>query len=48
MLGADRYIDLMIPRGGADLIRRVKDEARMPVVAGGIGVCHTYVDARRT
>jgi glutamate-5-semialdehyde dehydrogenase len=44
MLGADRYIDLMVPRGGADLIRRVRDEAKMPVVAGGIGVCHTYVD----
>jgi glutamate-5-semialdehyde dehydrogenase len=35
----------MIPRGGAELIRRVRDEATMPVVAGGIGVCHTYVDA---
>ncbi|MCB9482414.1 MAG: glutamate-5-semialdehyde dehydrogenase [Dehalococcoidia bacterium] len=44
LLGADRYIDLMVPRGGADLIRRVRDEAKMPVVAGGIGVCHTYVD----
>lgn len=38
-------IDLMIPRGGADLIRRVADEATMPVVTGGIGVCHTYVDS---
>ncbi|MEX2446199.1 MAG: glutamate-5-semialdehyde dehydrogenase [Dehalococcoidia bacterium] len=45
LLRADEYIDLMVPRGGADLIRRVKDEATMPVVAGGIGVCHTYVDA---
>ena len=45
MLRAHEYIDLMIPRGGADLIRRVRDEATMPVVAGGIGVCHTYVDA---
>lgn len=44
LLGADRYIDLMVPRGGADLIRRVRDEAKMPVVAGGIGVCHTFVD----
>ncbi|MQC18927.1 MAG: glutamate-5-semialdehyde dehydrogenase [Chloroflexi bacterium] len=44
MLGADRHIDLMVPRGGAELIRRVRDEAKMPVVAGGIGVCHTYVD----
>ena len=45
MLRAAEYIDLMVPRGGADLIRRVRDEAAMPVVAGGIGVCHTYVDA---
>ncbi|MBI4497234.1 MAG: glutamate-5-semialdehyde dehydrogenase, partial [Chloroflexi bacterium] len=37
-------IDLMVPRGGADLIRRVTQEAAMPVVSGGIGVCHTYVD----
>ena len=45
MLRAADQIDLMIPRGGAELIRRVRDEAAMPVVAGGIGVCHTYVDA---
>ncbi|MDP2327563.1 MAG: glutamate-5-semialdehyde dehydrogenase, partial [Dehalococcoidia bacterium] len=45
LLAAAESIDLMIPRGGADLIRRVRDEAKMPVVAGGIGVCHTYVDA---
>ena len=45
MLRAADSIDLMVPRGGADLIRRVRDEAAMPVVAGGIGVCHTYVDA---
>ena len=44
LLRAHESIDLMIPRGGADLIRRVRDEATMPVVAGGIGVCHTYVD----
>ncbi len=45
MLRAHEQIDLMIPRGGSDLIRRVRDEATMPVVAGGIGVCHTYIDA---
>ncbi len=45
MLRAADEIDLMIPRGGADLIRRVRDEATMPVIAGGIGVCHTYIDA---
>jgi len=37
-------IDLVIPRGGAGLINFVRDNASMPVVAGGIGVCHTYVD----
>ncbi len=44
MLAMKEYIDLLIPRGGADLIRRVSEEASMPAVTGGIGVCHTYVD----
>ena len=44
LLKMDQYIDLLIPRGGPDLIRRVAAEATMPVVTGGIGVCHTYVD----
>jgi glutamate-5-semialdehyde dehydrogenase len=35
---------MVIPRGGAGLIQFVRDNASMPVVAGGIGVCHTYVD----
>jgi len=38
------YIDMVIPRGGAGLIKFIKENAVMPVVAGGIGVCHTYVD----
>jgi glutamate-5-semialdehyde dehydrogenase len=37
-------IDLVIPRGGAGLIKFVTENAAMPVVSGGIGVCHTYVD----
>jgi glutamate-5-semialdehyde dehydrogenase len=37
-------IDLLIPRGGAELIRFVAENATMPVVTGGIGVCHTYID----
>ena len=37
MLRAAEHIDLMVPRGGAELIRRVRDEAAMPVVAGGSG-----------
>ncbi len=44
MLGMREYIDLMIPRGGADFIRFVGQTASMPVVTGGVGVCHTYVD----
>ncbi len=45
MLRMTEYIDLMIPRGGAELVRRVAEEAAMPAVTGGIGVCHVYVDA---
>jgi len=37
-------IDLLIPRGGAGLIKFVTENASMPVVSGGVGVCHTYVD----
>jgi len=44
MLKMKGVIDLMIPRGGAELIRLVSENAAMPVVTGGIGVCHTYVD----
>ncbi|MBI2887537.1 MAG: glutamate-5-semialdehyde dehydrogenase [Chloroflexi bacterium] len=44
LLRMKESIDLMVPRGGAELIRYVAEQAAMPVVAGGIGVCHTYVD----
>ena len=44
MLRADDYIDLLIPRGGQELINRVAQEATMPAITGGVGVCHTYVD----
>ena len=44
LLGMKDYIDLVVPRGGAELVRRVADEATMPAITGGIGVCHTYVD----
>ena len=37
-------IDLLVPRGGAELIRYVTENASMPVLTGGTGVCHTYVD----
>ncbi len=38
-------IDVAIPRGGADLIRYVAEQATVPVIETGAGVCHTYVDA---
>ncbi|MCD6453014.1 MAG: glutamate-5-semialdehyde dehydrogenase [Dehalococcoidales bacterium] len=44
LLKMNDVIDLVIPRGGAGLIKLVKENAVMPVVSGGIGVCHTYVD----
>lgn len=44
LLKMNKIIDLFIPRGGAGLIRFVTENATMPVVSGGIGVCHTYVD----
>ncbi|HQN19166.1 MAG TPA: glutamate-5-semialdehyde dehydrogenase, partial [Syntrophobacteraceae bacterium] len=45
MLGLEEYIDVMIPRGGEDLIRFVTEHARMPVLKHYKGVCHVYVDA---
>ncbi len=44
MLEMRGIIDLMIPRGGAGLIKLIAENATMPVVTGGVGVCHTYVD----
>lgn len=44
LLKMSHIIDLIIPRGGAGLIKSVSENARMAVVTGGIGVCHTYVD----
>ncbi len=44
LLRLDEWIDLAIPRGGEELIRRVADEARMPVLKHYKGNCHVYVD----
>jgi glutamate-5-semialdehyde dehydrogenase len=44
MLKMSEYIDLMVPRGGESFVKFVAQNAVMPVVAGGIGVCHTFVD----
>src|SRR5262249_41387058 len=43
-LRLSEYIDLAIPRGGEGLIRRVAEEARMPVLKHYKGNCHVYVD----
>ncbi len=45
MLKAKGKIDLIVPRGGQQLINRVAEEATMPAITGGVGVCHTYVDS---
>jgi glutamate-5-semialdehyde dehydrogenase len=45
MLKLEDTIDVMIPRGGEELIRFVAEHARMPVLKHYKGVCHTYVDA---
>ena len=45
LLKMSDVIDLVVPRGGAELIRFVAANATMPVLTGGIGVCLTYVDA---
>jgi glutamate-5-semialdehyde dehydrogenase len=44
MLTAHQYIDMIIPRGGASLHRFALENATIPVITGGIGVCHIYVD----
>jgi glutamate-5-semialdehyde dehydrogenase len=45
MLGLEGLIDLIIPRGGEELIRAVREGSRIPVIAHDKGLCHTYVDA---
>ena len=40
----DNYVDLLIPRGGAGLIRSVKENSTIPVIETGTGNCHIYVD----
>ena len=44
LLHQREYIDVIIPRGGAGLIRRVVEESSIPVIETGSGVCHTYID----
>ncbi|MBR1910656.1 MAG: glutamate-5-semialdehyde dehydrogenase [Lachnospiraceae bacterium] len=44
MMRLNKYIDLLIPRGGAGLIRNVVENATVPVIETGTGNCHIYVD----
>ena len=45
LMHLDGYVDVLIPRGGAGLIRAVAKEASVPVIRTGEGVCHLYVDS---
>ncbi|MCC8108535.1 MAG: glutamate-5-semialdehyde dehydrogenase [Planctomycetes bacterium] len=45
LLGMDKHLDLVVPRGGKGLIRTVMEHSRIPVMKHLDGVCHTYVDA---
>lgn len=45
MLKMDKYIDMLIPRGGAGLHKLCREVSTIPVITGGIGVCHIFVDA---
>ena len=44
LLRQREYIDVVIPRGGAGLIKRIVEESRIPVIETGSGVVHVYVD----
>ena len=45
MMGLTDYLDVLIPRGGAGLIRSVVENSHVPVIQTGVGNCHVYVDA---
>lgn len=44
MLKLHDHIDMIIPRGGADLHRFCKENSTIPVITGGVGICHLFVD----
>lgn len=44
LLNATGYVDLLIPRGSGNLINFVRDNAKIPVIETGAGICHTYFD----
>ena len=45
MMRMNGYLDVLIPRGGAGLIRSVVENASVPIIQTGVGNCHVYVDA---
>ena len=45
LLRLDAYVDMIIPRGGAGLHRLCREQSTIPVITGGIGICHLFVDA---
>ncbi|MFN8596936.1 MAG: glutamate-5-semialdehyde dehydrogenase [Anaerolineae bacterium] len=44
LLAMDQYVDMIIPRGGAGLHAYCREHSRIPVITGGIGICHLFVD----
>ena len=44
LLRLDKYVDMIIPRGGAALHRLCREQGTIPVITGGIGICHVFVD----
>lgn len=44
LMTADKYVDMLIPRGGAGLIRACIENATVPCIQTGTGICHVYVD----
>jgi len=44
LLRLDAYVDMIIPRGGAALHRLCREQATVPVMTGGLGICHLFVD----
>lgn len=44
LLRLDQYVDMIVPRGGAGLHRLCREQSTIPVITGGIGICHVFVD----
>lgn len=45
LLKMDKYVDMIIPRGGPGLHRLCQEQSTIPVITGGMGICHAFVDA---